>query len=237
MSEVIEPIILAAAEQPRISRRGFLRAMSGIATGAFVASALHEQAEQDDVAKEYTAPGVEPDQSSPEPEEPWSYRDDIVLAGKILGAEIATGVIGQATGLKVGNAGAKQIMERAKKAPFKTATNAVVVAPAIEELVFRAIPSTTADFLNPSDRGDKRWALGTLASIAFAAAHNISADEPHLPLPQFVGGLGFWYAQRRGGYNHATVTHAANNALPVALLIAFAQFEKRTSSELTEGSE
>ena len=224
---------LAASEQPVMSRRNFIRAVGIGALGLSIGAAIAEEKQQPEPAKEYAGhePGADPTDHT-EAEATWGYADDVELAAKILGAEMVTVAAGKAVGIDFGNAGMEKILRRASEAPLATAVDVAVTSPAAEELVFRAIPSGLADFLDPAGRGNKRWALGACVSLAFAAAHNIGHDKRTIPLPQFIGGLGFWYAQRRGGLNHATFTHAVHNAVPTVALLGLTAAEKSRQEEM-----
>lgn len=99
--------------------------------------------------------------------------------------------------------------------------------PALEELLFRKIPSTTVD--KRSGKGNA-WATGFATSGAFALAHAYSprTKRATVPIPQFNTGLLTWWLQRNRGYRHAVVSHALNNLPSAAIGGICYEYVKRT---------
>jgi membrane protease YdiL (CAAX protease family) len=96
--------------------------------------------------------------------------------------------------------------------------------PIVEELIFRFVPSLSSDLLLRRKHGG-RWVLGVFMSVAFAFAHNLSAEggedlirlteHVHLyrsiPASQFVFGLLLWDFMRRYGVWACTLSHMLHN--------------------------
>lgn len=149
--------------------------------------------------------------------------------------------IKQATGQRAGNAGTYQKIEVACKdadnkqacfQSYKPSTSdkiiGIVVAPPQEELLYRGIPSAMvstmedredpiADVVSGTGRlGISRCELfvGIGSSVIFGAVHNITdkgIDTQTIPASQTVGGMVYWYLQRKFGIVANTIAHAWNN--------------------------
>lgn len=89
-----------------------------------------------------------------------------------------------------------------------------LVAPCLEEAVFRWLPATLLTLVGASRRW--AWPVGLASSASFALAHMPGAAGG-LPLGQFVGGLSLWSAQRRYGLVGSIALHGAFNLTTVAL--------------------
>ncbi len=106
--------------------------------------------------------------------------------------------------------------EQLEAAPVSIYVRDNVVIPAIEESVFRLLPSA---FFS-SDR-DLHWGTGLASAALFASVHNVSKPEADkitihldsLPTEQFVLGCYCWWAQRRGGFIHSAGSHILYNNL------------------------
>jgi hypothetical protein len=109
----------------------------------------------------------------------------------------------------------------------------VLLVPLVEELVFHALPSWTADRVT-GVKGGPRWGLGVVLAVVFALAHTLVAEPTirslalapdvhvsfeRLPLPQVAFGLLFWHLMRRHGFGYACLGHALTNGL-LALTLA-----------------
>ena len=108
-------------------------------------------------------------------------------------------------------------------------TKVCISGPIKEEMLFRIIPSI---LINSEER---RWDIGIPSAILFAMVHNIV--EPSrakdaialtdnkvfslewIPLPQFMGGVFYWYLAREYGPVAPVVMHMLNN-FPAALLLS-----------------
>lgn len=140
----------------------------------------------------------------------------VVVTAQLLGIS-ALAVCLKPLGVTLGNSGAAELNAMAKSAPLTFVALACVVAPIIEEFIFRYIPSKVVDFVDTLRSRDttQNPALGTgiLAATIFAAAHGLSA----LPIPQFLSGLFFWRSMRNYGYTGAVFCHAMQNSLLIGL--------------------
>jgi hypothetical protein len=142
----------------------------------------------------------------------------------------------EATGLDTGNAGMRNelpyceetvIDEACKPHTIKDAVDQVILAPVLEEAIFRAAPSAiisrgvegeeNAVIEGTGGLGMTRRELfvGAVSSVGFAASHNIlssGVDTKTVPASQAVGGMVYWYLQRKFGFPANTIAHSWNNA-------------------------
>jgi membrane protease YdiL (CAAX protease family) len=121
----------------------------------------------------------------------------------------------------------KLYLETLRSKPIETLLMTCVAAPILEEVVFRALPSSLLD-----QRGEHglSWSAGIPISLMFTLAHNIvpdkskplnlSFDASSISIPTFAAGLVFWYLQRTAGVDAAIVAHMANNCTLQAVQIA-----------------
>ncbi len=91
-----------------------------------------------------------------------------------------------------------------------------VVAPYIEERIFRDIPAKK--FFNEDTSSGKRGltrreiTVGVGTSVAFGLTHNaIVLDTQTIPASQTVSGFGFWYLRRKFGFASNFLAHATLN--------------------------
>ena len=121
----------------------------------------------------------------------------------------------------------QEAFELIDKHPVLGTALATVIAPALEELIFRqALPAglgTILKSLRPNDEGDINWKVGIPVTALFALVHDFGTegegDEERpsfqkdlIPLGQFVTGLALWVLKRKKGIDHAIVAHATFNA-------------------------
>jgi membrane protease YdiL (CAAX protease family) len=142
----------------------------------------------------------------------------------VIGALIAAGV-------GVGNAGAAEIDALMERGPLYFLAVGAVLAPAIEEALFRGLPSLFSDwFLRRKDGA--RWVLGVVCALSFALVHNL-AREPGaasvrlvegyyfdcatVPAPQFAFGLLLWDLVRRYGLWASSFSHMLHNFVLLTL--------------------
>lgn len=96
----------------------------------------------------------------------------------------------------------------------------VGIAPAVEEAVFRKVPSFLTDKIT-GDRFRQKavWAVGVPVSLAFGWVHN-----PELvagfPVVQTILGGYLWAQMRKGGYLNSTATHLGYNAAVTGIVAA-----------------
>lgn len=144
-----------------------------------------------------------------------SIKQDMIATYGSLAVTLPLGALG----LPVGNAGLSEILKDpeklAKLPPFgQLMLKTSVVAPFVEELVFRAAPSALINLFSKSESTTtSRLGFGLATSALFAQAHNIGAQKKSLPIPQFVGGMALWRINRSKGLINAAVAHGATNAL------------------------
>ena len=142
-----------------------------------------------------------------------------------------------------GNAGAAQEVENAcsktadqnqcyenYQPPLSEKIYAVVVAPVIEESIFRAVPSFITDVSSSGDEdeaignithGTERLGItrseligGAVSSLIFGAAHNFTNsgfDTKTIPASQTASGFVFWCLQRRFGILSNMAAHSTLN--------------------------
>jgi hypothetical protein len=117
---------------------------------------------------------------------------------------------------------------------------AVLLAPGVEETLFRLIPSKFIDMLT-KDKKSHRWEIGIPVSILFALCHKLGEIEEELkskktiPLSQFMGGVFLWYLMRERGFSHAVLAHSIHNATVLAIAkLLYKIFPKKTESSEIE---
>ena len=107
----------------------------------------------------------------------------------------------------VGNAGmTKAVTENYLRNPVMMWIDVTVLAPLIEEFLFRLIPSKVFG---------SGWTPGLISSVVFAAGHNFVPNEgfslTKIPINQFIGGMFCWYLMKEKGIDHALLAHSVNN--------------------------
>ncbi|HUR29700.1 MAG TPA: CPBP family glutamic-type intramembrane protease [Planctomycetota bacterium] len=129
-----------------------------------------------------------------------------------------------AIGIDVGNAGEDEIGELLDSGFAHALFIGVVLAPILEELICRGLPSFVSDIVLRQKAG-QRWILGTSMAAVFASLHNLSwTDGPNmialgpqlwfylsLPIQQFMMGLLQWDFVRRYGLWACILSHALHN--------------------------
>jgi hypothetical protein len=97
-------------------------------------------------------------------------------------------------------------------------THAIVLAPFVEELFFRVLPSAIIhDAKNPH----MRWDVGLTSLTIFGLIHNLGKSDDggyfvslnSLPIQQLTLGAFCWYQVRTGGGVHAWSAHVLYNVL------------------------
>lgn len=92
----------------------------------------------------------------------------------------------------------------------------VVTVPILEESFFRYLPSK---LIGESEKSiflsRKELIVGGLSSLIFGGAHNLSNKRTFeiIPASQIIGGIGYWYLQRKVGFISNTFAHMTNNYL------------------------
>lgn len=152
----------------------------------------------------------------------------------------------EATGRPVGNAASPA--RDYGELPTSEKIASCTAYPAIEEVMFRGIPSLVTDRTSGFDH-KRIWraatdgpkaagldrkaeqtrrsaicgAIGAVAStLWFGAAHNITPEGGYntrnIPASQLLGGGIYWWLQRRFGLRAPTVSHMAHNTISALLL-------------------
>ena len=164
-----------------------------------------------------------------------------VAALAVLGVSIATVAVTKALGVTVGvgNAGSESLIKELGN-PAKLFLLGGVLAPAVEEFLFRFLPSKAIDEVAGGRfKGKSIWLAGIATSVAFALAHNVTSAavpgalqigegmffNPHyLPLPQLAVGLLNWHFMRKYGFGSAMFAHSVVNSSVFAMLWAAGAF-------------
>ncbi len=107
--------------------------------------------------------------------------------------------------------------------PFEDFILHAIAAPAIEETLFRLVPSA---FIGK--KGGIRWDAGIPVSVIFALMHNLEVNEfkefkfrKVVPLSQFIQGVFYWYLMREKGVTHAMFAHSMHNSLNFIIATVF----------------
>lgn len=106
---------------------------------------------------------------------------------------------------------------------FEMVVDGVIIAPYIEEGLFRFFPSEVLVGRKGINSRKRRWDVGIPVALLFALSHNIKRDyiqnklevlsfEKQIPLPQFISGIFYWYMMREKGFSHAVFAHRSTNA-------------------------
>ena len=140
-------------------------------------------------------------------------------------------LVGKVTKLPLGKSISPETRDRLRKNPLGTLIRGFE-APIMEEAVYRQIPSLIVDLTTNNAKGDF-WQVGVPMAAIFAARHNLKLETMQfniekIPLPQFVGGLFYWYLMRERGFAHASLAHITHNTIINILGISFSRLEKAT---------
>ena len=165
-----------------------------------------------------------------------SYAETAIEQSLMMGAKYIANAIFEK--LKIENENKslsdEEIIECLRDRPISSLFATGVLAPVIEEALFRALPSA---FIDENDK-QHRWDIGIPTSLLFALVHNFKKEESGelrflkvVPINQFMGGLFYWYLMREKGYSHATMAHSMNNAIPlsIGILLVKAYPEKKAT--------
>jgi hypothetical protein len=96
-------------------------------------------------------------------------------------------------------------------------TSAVVVAPPMEEVLFRGLVQTT--LLESLGRG-RRWLVVAIAAVVFAAVHAQSAAWQVLPGLLVLGVVLGWLYERTGSLLPSVIVHMGFNGIMVVATLA-----------------
>ena len=153
----------------------------------------------------------------------------------ILPVELLLSAALTALGVNEGNAGADEIEAMVRRNALSSIAFAGVLAPALEEAIFRWLPSQLSNLVLRRFEG-MRWALGLSMAVAFAAIHNLKTepglgsvqlllgmhlDISTLPATQFVFGILLWDLMRRYGLWACAFSHMLHNSILLGLALLY----------------
>ncbi|OGK29211.1 hypothetical protein A3D06_02500 [Candidatus Roizmanbacteria bacterium RIFCSPHIGHO2_02_FULL_40_9] len=160
-----------------------------------------------------------------------SYRETVMQAIGLISAMIPLTTLVNLFGIKSGN----QSFEKGEYEDYlnnhflKMLIEGGVIAPVVEEALFRLLPSFSLDLLgNISSklRPDPRvfWPLGITQATLFGLIHNIQSAPDgssrfarSLPFEQTTMGLSQWYMMREKGLRHAILCHGTFNTVALSM--------------------
>lgn len=182
----------AFADDKQISRRNFLGCSAllflGIGVNTVAASSL------DKIVNGFEMRGDKP-----------TYSVTILESNLMTMGTIILSMMLRSVGIRSGNASSEEIEKIILETPLNAFFRIVVVAPIIEEMMFRAFPRAVF--------GDN-WVNGIASSLIFAGLHMENSegiDVRKIPAPQLVAGIFFWYLMRERGISHSVISHMAHN--------------------------
>jgi len=212
-------------DMKRFPRRSFLKlslvTVASLAYGKFLGNDPQPPSAQSPVSKIPQNQPVPPEkpQASAEVNEP-SLLDTVK---ETLVVNLGIGILEQ-TAKKVGLPILTEKKGRPQgfvNQPVNSLVDAAVIAPPVEETLFRLIPNLLLHDKSKSGR----WEIGIPASLVFGYIHNIGYNRDtnnfelkrEFPLSQFCFGVYFWKLMRERGYWHAVISHSTGNAEAILL--------------------
>lgn len=128
----------------------------------------------------------------------------------------AVAYAGETVGLNLGNGHGYDT----SKHPILDATHKLVVAPVMEEVLWRSsIPTFVKKKLNIEDESRASRLVDQVAALGFAAVHvgNPVTEKGRsslaIPITPLIGGEYYTYLAKNRGIKHAILAHAINNTL------------------------
>ena len=123
----------------------------------------------------------------------------------------------------------ENVIQWFKKDPVKFITFGLILAPVVEEVIFRMFPSEMAEF---SGHHGSALSFGIPSALLFSLTHNLTnspnngikvtknwgIETDRISVPSFISGLIFWGLQRNHGLDASIVAHLSNNATSAALI-------------------
>jgi membrane protease YdiL (CAAX protease family) len=112
------------------------------------------------------------------------------------------------------------------KNPLQLMLMVVVLAPVLEELMCRGIPSLLVRGIwktrnwSEDARSHWYWLLGSISAFLFSIAHGLGDKAMHLPLPQLLMGFILWRTAMKRGLRFSMLMHATYNLLPGLLILS-----------------
>ena len=102
---------------------------------------------------------------------------------------------------------------------------AVVLAPVLEELFCRGLPSLIlrgvwrARDWSVDARDNWYWIFGAASSFVFSVMHGAGDNVLQLPLPQLIMGFLLWHVAIHRGLRYSILMHATYNSVAVGLVL------------------
>ena len=104
--------------------------------------------------------------------------------------------------------------------PWLLLVAAVVLAPLVEEALFRGLPRLAYRAADPPARNRVAfWVVGGLAAALFAWLHSFGGAGLALPLPQLLLGLWSWKVVNERGLRYSVLLHGTYNLLPALIAV------------------
>lgn len=106
---------------------------------------------------------------------------------------------------------------------------AILLAPVLEESLFRGLPYLLSRFLerrqlvSEATRPLRCWAIGGTAAILFALTHADRGPIFHLPLAQLLFGLFSWRIINDRGLRYSMLFHATHNFILISFFLVAKQ--------------
>lgn len=141
---------------------------------------------------------------------------------------IVLGVILNAAGLKfflASDANSSELQKLTAN-PFQLLLMVVVLAPVVEELLCRGIPSLLVRGLwktrnwSADAKSNWYWLVGSISAFLFSIMHGLGDKTMHLPLPQLFMGFVLWHVAMQRGLRYSILMHATYNLLPGLLILS-----------------
>lgn len=97
---------------------------------------------------------------------------------------------------------------------------AALLAPLVEEALFRGLPRLAYRAADPQARNRVAfWAVGSLPIIVFAWLHSLGGAVLTLPIPQLLLGLWAWKVVNERGLRYAILLHGTYNLVPALVAV------------------
>ena len=129
------------------------------------------------------------------------------------------------TALMASQENAKGLTDLEKMSPILLLGAAVLLAPCIEESLFRGLPFLVLRLVGGTLDPERLraqwlyWPIGTAAALIFAIAHGAGDHTLHVPLPQLMLGLWSWHVINTRGLRYSILLHGTYNFLPTCLML------------------
>ncbi len=124
-------------------------------------------------------------------------------------------------------------LEKMSSRPLVLFLMVVVLAPILEETIFRGTSSLIVRGIwklrqwSVEARNNWYWIVGSISAFLFSIAHGVGDNRMHLPLPQLIMGFLLWRTAMQRGLRYSMLMHATYNTLPALLMLAQLIFEHK----------